>query len=151
MNKKLLIGIPAFVLIAVMCFSCQGYAVRKSRIERITGCTFPDYKIVKSNSGLMSFLGDYSDSFIAEFESIPTPDFYIQLESDIDAKHDHNNGYKSIFWTSNINGQDTIYSFHSMWGNGLPAPNGESENADGFLNIKIRKGDKVFEITEGRW
>ena len=67
--------------------SCQGYAVRKSRNERITGCTFPDYKIVKSNSGLMSFLGDYSDSYIAEFESIPTSDFYIQIEKTLMLKN----------------------------------------------------------------
>lgn len=148
---KYLLTILGFLALGLIMFNfCQGYAVSKTRLERITGCKFPDYEIIKDNHGLASFLGDYSDVYTAEFKSEPSADFYEQIEKAIDARH-VDNGYNSIFWISDINGQDTIYSFHSMWGNGLPAPNGESENADGFLNIKIRKGDKVFEITEGRW
>lgn len=148
---KYLLSILVFFALGLFLFcSCQGYAVRQSRIERITGCEFPDYKVIDKSSGSLSFMGDYNDVYTAEFKSEPSADFYEQIEKAIDGGLD-DNGYNSIFWTSDINGRDTIYSFHSMWGNGLPAPEGESEDADGFLNIKIRKGDKVFEITEGRW
>ena len=41
------------------------------RIERITGVKVPEFRIIERHEGKRHFTGDYLDTLIIEFESIP--------------------------------------------------------------------------------
>ena len=47
--------------------------------------------------------------------------------------------------------KDSSYSYSTFWGNGYPAPEGESEAADGIFMITLIKGSKFGEIVDGTW
>ena len=111
--------------------------VRPKVIENITGVRLPKYKVVEYERGSHAFTGDYSADFVLEFKEIPSKDFY-QLLNEL---YDHRTNSKGI----------TEYTFDCMWGNGLPAPKGESDSDDYFFHIKIPKGSKAFYIESGAW
>lgn len=46
---------------------------------------------------------------------------------------------------------DSVYSYSTLWGNGIPAPKGESEADDGIFKITLTKGSKYGEIEDGAW
>ena len=110
-----------------------------ARIERITGVRVPKFDIIERHEGKRYFTGDYLDKLIIEFESIPSDELFEEIDSLI--------GSKNTKWEKN----DSAYSFSTFWGNGFPAPEGESEAADGIFKITIIKGSKYGEIEDGAW
>lgn len=43
------------------------------------------------------------------------------------------------------------YSYSTIWGNGLEAPKGESDQEDISFSIDIERGSKTFHIRLGEW
>ena len=43
------------------------------------------------------------------------------------------------------------YSYSAIWGNGLEAPKGESDDDDIIFSIDIERGSKTFHIRVGEW
>jgi hypothetical protein len=118
-------------------------------IEKITNIQLPKYKIVEIQEGERDFTGDYRDIVIIEFETIPEENFYQTLDS-ICKNSPGITGLENDFepdWTC----RDGIYHYGRMWGNRLPAPNGENDKYDGFLNIEIERGNKQARIEYGMW
>ena len=115
------------------------YASSSLRVERITGVRVPPYKIIECNKGRRGFNGDYNDIYIIEFESMPSDELFDEIDKKI--------AEGSMGWRKN--GND--YNFSAMWGNGLPAPKGESEEDDGMFSITMTKGSKKGEIRNGAW
>ena len=112
----------------------------KERLERITGVAYPDYRIGWYLHGGHSFNGDYSDEAGIKFEEAPSADFYRCLDSLATVKGSH--------WSKQ---KDGSYSFRYIWGDGSPAPKGESDEEDRHIHIKIRKGSEWAEIEYGAW
>lgn len=111
----------------------------KDRIERITEVRLPDFELVECEMGDMNFRGEYSDELIIEFEDSLTNDFYATLDSLVEKK----------VWSKS---KDTDrYSFSTMWGNGIPAPEGENDEADIMFSITIEKGTNRAVIGAGSW
>ena len=90
----------------------------KAVLERITGITYPDFKVIEYTEGRTSFLGDYNDELIIEFEKMPSAVFYQFLDSLI--------AVTDSGWFIH----DNIYSYNHTWGNGMPAPKGEDDEED---------------------
>ena len=97
------------------------YFPNEDRIERITGVRLPDMDIVEYNKSKSGFTRDYSDRLLLEFEKIPSEGIYQTLDSLIEAG--------KTGWRMN----DSVYVFSFAWGNGMPAPKGESEDVDRSL------------------
>ena len=131
------------IVYAVVAFLCYDYYVdyysrhhfvRSKVVENITGVRFPKYKVIEykpSNSRI-----DRSDSFTLEFNEMPTAYFYGELA-------------QCFFkWTED---DRTEYSYDCIWGNGLPAPKGESDKDDYDFKVKIIEGERVFHIEVSAW
>lgn len=43
------------------------------------------------------------------------------------------------------------YWFHSIWGNGIPAPPGEDDNVDRILTIIVPFNSDTIVINSGKW
>lgn len=122
--------------------------LKEERVERITGTEFPAFSYHKTtfyDSGGM--LGDFTCSAIYKFDKVPTNEFYNTLDSLCNVENSH--------WSKpNINDSTASaeeYSFHIIWGNNYPAPEGESPEDDRLITIEIPKGQKEFKITYGAW
>ena len=109
------------------------------RIERITGAKVPKFAIIERHEGERHFTGDYLDTIRIEFESIPSDELFEKIDSMIASN--------STKWEK----KDSSYSYSTFWGNGYPAPEGESETADGIFMITLIKGSKFGEIVDGTW
>ena len=109
------------------------------RIERITGVKVPEFRIIERHEGKRHFTGDYLDTLIIEFESIPSDELFEEIDRMI-ASNDTK-------WEKS----DSVYSYSTFWGNGIPAPEGESEAADAIFKITLTKGSKYGEIEDGAW
>jgi hypothetical protein len=109
------------------------------RIERITGVRFPEFKIVETHQGERHFTGDYMDTLIIEFETVPSDELFDNINQMIETS--------ITKWEKH----DDKYTFSTFWGNGYPAPKGESEGADGIFGFTIIKGEKTGEIISGAW
>ena len=108
-------------------------------IERITGVAFPELDIVEYKKDNRGFLGDYNDKLILEMEDELSESTYHYLDSII------SNG--DTGWSK----RDDEYSYSIMWGNGLPAPKGESEEDDGMFSLSLKKGSKIINLSHGSW
>lgn len=153
MSKKRRIGLviisPMFLTIyAFMCLA--GLSIyydyhRKYRfadqdvLTRITGVTYPDFKIIEYTRGETSFTGDYVDFLLIEFKEPLPSAFYQYLDS------------LAVTGNSNWFIDGNIYTYDNIWGNGSGAPNGEDDEEDMFLNIKHEKGRKQATICYGAW
>lgn len=111
----------------------------KETLERITGITYPDFKIVEYNKDKSSFLGDYNDRLTIEFIELPTDPFYMKIDSLI--------ATNSSEWFKHEN----TYTYSKMWGNGLSAPKGEDDNEDMSFSIRLEKGSKQAILNYGAW
>ena len=109
------------------------------RIERITGVKVPEFRIIERHEGKRHFTGDYLDTLIIEFESIPSDELFEEIDRMIASN------------TTRWERSDSIYSYSTFWGNGTPAPEGESEADDGIFKITLTKGSKYGEIEDGAW
>ena len=107
-------------------------------LERITGIDYPNFKLVKYKKDKSSFLGDYNDLLIIEFNEIPSGRFYQQIDSLV-ATEDSG-------WFKH----DNTYSYSKMWGNGLSAPEGEDDE-DMSFSISFDKGSKQATLRYGAW
>lgn len=125
------------VLIACYLFYCEHfyprYFVKPKVIENITGVCLPNYKVVEYERAPWSFNGDYTDGFVLEFESIPDDAFYKKLEKHFDCF------------------EPGKYSYSAIWGNGLEAPKGESDDDDISFSIAIERGSKTFHVRVAEW
>ena len=108
-------------------------------IERITGVAFPEVNIIDYEKGRPSFMGDYSDKLTLEMEHELSESSYHYLDSIINSGNTQ--------WSK----RDDRYSYSIMWGNGLPAPKGESEEDDGFFSLSFKKGSKIINLSHGSW
>ena len=115
------------------------YFTDEDRIERITGVRFPDMNIVEYNKGRTSFTGDYTDVLLVEFEEIPSEKVYQTLDSLI--------YMDKASWRK----KGDSYEFSMMWGNGMPAPKGESDDEDRMFCISFGKGSRRAIIQSGMW
>ena len=109
------------------------------RIERVTGVKVPSYKIIETHKGNRAFTGDYEDSYEIEFKDMPSDELYDEIDKMIASG---NTGWRR---------EGNRYSFSIIWGNGLPAPKGESEQNDRTFELIITRGEKVGEIKSGAW
>lgn len=108
-------------------------------LEKITGIDYPDFKIVEYKKDKSSFLGDYNDILIIEFEEIPSEEFYTRIDSLIATEDSE--------WFKHEN----TYSYSKMWGNGLPAPRREEDDEDMSFSISFDKGSKQATLRYGAW
>ena len=108
-------------------------------IERITGVAFPELEILEYKKDKRSFLGDYNDKLTLEMEDELSESTYHYLDSIINAGNTQ--------WFKH--GDE--YSYSIMWGNGLPAPKGESEEDDGMFSLSFKKGSKIINLSHGSW
>jgi hypothetical protein len=109
------------------------------RIEQVSGIRVPSYKIIETYKGKRSFTGDYEDRFNIKFKTMPSEELFDKIDQMIASG---NTGWQR-------DGKN--YSFSVIWGNGLPAPKGESEEHDGTFSITIIRGEDVGEIRSGVW
>ena len=125
------------VLIACYLFYCEHFRVRyfvkPKVIENITGVRLPNYKVVEYERAPWSFNGDYTDEFVLEFERIPDEAFYKELDEHFDSF------------------EPRKYSYSVIWGNGLEAPKGESDDDDISFSINIERGSKTFHVRVAEW
>ena len=153
--------ITGLIVIYIIIFGVAGYIFNKEikdvktikleeeRIERITGAEFPAFDYHKTtfyHSGGM--LGDFTCSAIYKFDKVPTEDFYNTLDSLCNVEGSN--------WSKSNNQSDSTasakeYYFNLTWGNGYPAPEGESPEDDRIITIEIPKGEREFKITYGAW
>ena len=108
-------------------------------IQRITGVAFPEVDIIDYEKGESSFLGDYNDKLILEMEEDLDESTYHYLDSIINSGNTE--------WSK----RDDEYSYSIMWGNGLPAPKGESEEDDGMFSFSFKRGSKIINLSHGSW
>lgn len=115
------------------------YFVDEDRIERITGVRLPDMDIVEYQPGYSRIMEDYSDCLLVEFEEVPSEDLYHKLDSLIHTE--------KTSWRRN----GDVYEFSMMWGNGMSAPKGESDDEDRIFSISFEQGSKKAMIHSGMW
>lgn len=109
------------------------------RIERITGVEVPEFIIVERHEREKHFTGDYMDTFVIEFDTMPSEEMFDKIDDMISTGN--------TSWER----EGDEYSFSTFWGNGYPAPKGESEGADGIFGITVTRGKKVGTIRSGSW
>lgn len=109
------------------------------RIERITGVSLPKYKVIKLEEGERHFTCDYEDRYEIEFRTIPSDELFDKIDNMIA------NG------NTNWRKEGETYKFSIIWGNDIPAPEGESEKADITFSITLNRGEKNGEIRSGTW
>lgn len=148
--RILLLLISPLMLIVyaiIALFVLQGYYdyqrkyrfVNNEAIERITGVAFPEVDIIDYEKGEGGFLGDYNDKLTLEMEEELSESTYHYLDSIV------NSG--DTGWSK----RDDEYSYSIMWGNGLPAPKGESEEDDGMFSLSFKRGSKIINLSHGSW
>ena len=136
--KKYALAVLLTAIAMIGCMRLQSHFVNPKVVENITSVKFPAYKVIGTVKGPRSFNGDGSDRYTLEFKQLPNDDFYAVLDQNED------------FFKWNEDGT-TTYSFERIWGNGLPAPKGESDNDDYNFRLKIEKGSKQFSIEVMVW
>lgn len=152
-SKKLrtfLLLISPLMIVVYIVFCLAVYCVydsyhRKYRfadnqaIERITGIKFPKLKLVDYVKGASSFTGDFNDSLTLKMQEPVSDATCNYLDSLISS------GNKE--WTK----RDGEYNFSIMWGNGMPAPEGEHDNEDIAFSLSFTEGSKTISINYGYW
>ena len=113
----------------------QHHFVKRRVIENITGVRFPNYKVVNQGETWRCFgiVPDHSYDFTLEFRRMPDEAFYKELDDHFDCF------------------EPGKYSYSAIWGNGLEAPKGESDDDDINFSIDIERGSKTFHIMVGEW
>ena len=113
----------------------QHHFVRRRVVENITGVRLPRYKVVNWHRVSPCFSRFYEDNyyFTLEFNKMPDDEFYKKLDEHFDCF------------------EPGGYSFSAIWGNGLEAPKGESDEDDISFSIDIKKDSKTFHIRAARW
>ena len=113
----------------------QHHFVKRKVVENITGVRLPEYKVVERGEDRKCF-GRYPEhayDFTLEFRKIPDDAFYETLNEHFDCF------------------EAGKYSYSAIWGNGLEAPKGESDEDDISFSIVIEKRSKAFHIRVMEW
>ena len=113
----------------------QHHFVKRKVVENITGVRLPEYKVVERGDGWNCF-GRYPEhayDFTLEFRKIPDDAFYETLDEHFDCF------------------ESGKYSYSAIWGNGMEAPKGESDEDDISFSITIEKRSKTFHIWVMEW
>lgn len=153
-------------------FVLQGYIdyqriyrfANNEAIERITGVAFPKLDIIDYEKGESSFLGDYKDKLTLKMEEELSESTYHYLDSIISAgntewsKHpsDEITSYQLDSLIANRGVEEwlknsDVYTYSIVWGNGLPAPKGESDDEDMAISLSFKKGSKIVTLEYGAW
>ena len=113
----------------------QHHFVRRKVVENITGVKFPRYKVVNRGGEWKCFgrSPEHTYVFTMEFNKMPDEEFYRKLDEHFDCF------------------EPGEYSFSAIWGNGLEAPKGESDEDDISFSIDIKRDSKTFHIRAARW
>lgn len=113
----------------------QHHFVKRRVIENITGVRLPKYKVVNRGKTWRCFgiVPDHSYDFTMEFKRIPDEAFYKELDEHFDCF------------------EPGKYSYSAIWGNGLEAPKGESDDDDINFSIDIERGSKTFYVSVKQW
>ena len=129
-SPMMLIIVVVLALLVQMDYSyySRRHFVKSSVIENITGVSFPKYRVVDRRSTWNSY-----DNFTLEFKRMPDEAFYKELEEHFDCF------------------EPGEYSFSVIWGNGLEAPKGESNEDDFSFSIDLERGSKTFHIRVMEW
>ena len=131
--------IPLFIRKGYIDYKRKYYFADNEVIERITGVTFPKFKLIDYKQGDAYFLGDYKDRLILEIKDDLSESTYHYLDSIINCNNTK--------WSK----CDNEYSYEIWWGNGLSAPQGESEEDDGMFSLSFKKGSKIINLSHGSW
>ena len=109
--------------------------VKRRVIENITGVRLPRYKVIVRGEEWECFSRspEHTYDFTLEFKKMPDEDFYEKLDEHFDRF------------------EPGKYSYSAIWGNGIEAPKGESDDDDISFTIDIERGSKTFQIRVGRW
>jgi hypothetical protein len=113
----------------------QHHFVKCRVIENITGVRLPKYKVVNKGEIWRCFgrFPDHSYDYTLEFKRMPDEAFYKKLDEHFDR-----------FGPGE-------YSFSTIWGNGIEAPKGESDEDDISFSIDIKRDSKTFYIRVIQW
>lgn len=137
--------IPLLLIALIRIDNATDFISRKRRFDdaetltRITETNFPKFKVVEFYEDWI--LGPnlkHDNELTLEFKKLPTENFYIVIDS---LARDTASG-----WSAK---GDSTYYYSRTWGNGLPAPLGESDEEDMFLEIEIKRGEKRFYVYYG--
>lgn len=109
------------------------------RIERITGVKVPEFDIIERHEGKRIIPGDYLDTLIIEFKSMPSDELFDEIDELIASG--------KTAWKKEGN----KFHFSVVWGNGYPAPKGENAKIDGIFSITLKRGEMKGEINSGVW
>ncbi|MBQ6770759.1 MAG: hypothetical protein IJP44_07270 [Bacteroidales bacterium] len=109
--------------------------VRRRVVENITGVRLPRYKVVDRGEEWACFgrSPEHTYDFTMGFKKMPDEDFYKKLDEYFD------------------NFEPGKYSYSAIWGNGMEAPKGESDEDDVCFSIAIEKRSKTFHIWVMEW
>ena len=108
-------------------------------IERITGVSFPKLSIIDYEKGDAGFLGDYNDMLTLEMKYDLSESTYHYLDSVISVGNTK--------WHK----RNDEYIYCTVWGNGLPAPEGENEEEDIMFSLSFKAGSKIINLSHGAW
>ena len=148
-RMMLLLISPLMLIVYVLAvlFILQGYDGYKRKhhfannevIERITGVSFPELSIIDYEKGEAGFLGDYNDMLTLEMKNDLSESTYHYLDSVISAGD------------TNWSKHNDVYRYSIMWGNGLPAPEGENDEDDMTFSLFFKAGSKIVTLNYGAW
>ena len=122
----IIVVVLALLVQADYSYYSRRHFVKSDVIENITGVSFPKYTVVERRS-------IWCDYFMLEFERMPDEAFYKELDEHFDSF------------------EPGKYSYSAIWGNGIEAPKGESDQEDISFSIDIERGSKTFHIRVGEW
>ena len=122
----IIVVVLALIVQADYSYYSRRHFVKSDVIENITGVSFPKYTVVERRS-------IWCDYFMLEFERMPDEAFYKELDEHFDSF------------------EPGKYSYSAIWGNGIEAPKGESDQEDISFSIDIERGSKTFHIRVGEW
>ena len=131
--------------VAAVAFLCYAYYwdyyyprhhfVKPRVVENITGVRLPRYKVLNQGEEgrRASRFPERTYDFTLEFNKMPDEAFYNKLDEHFDSF------------------EPGKYSYSAIWGNGMEAPKGESDQDDISFSIDIVRGSKTFHVKVMRW
>lgn len=116
-------------------YHMKHHFVKRRVVENITGVKFPKYKVLNRGEEWKCFgrSPEHTYLFTLEFNKMPDYEFYKKLDEHFDCL------------------EVGKYSYSAIWGNGIEAPKGESDDDDISFSVDIERGSKTFQIRVGRW
>ena len=116
-------------------YHMKHHFVKRRVVENITGVKFPKYKVVNRGEEWKCFgrSPEHAYLFTLEFNKMPDEEFYKKLDEHFDCF------------------EPGKYSYSAIWGNGLEAPKGESDEDDIGFSIDVERGSKTCHVRVWTW